>query len=153
MKIIALSVGKKNDSLYGDSILEFSSRIERYASFEWKIVSPSGKSGDEARREEESAIIGALKEGDYVVLLDERGKEVSTIDFSTFLEKRMIAGDKRIVFIIGGAFGVSEGVRDKAHFVWSLSKLVFPHQLVRVILAEQLYRGFSVVNGEKYHHI
>jgi len=153
MKIIAVSVGKKNDSLYGDSVLEFSSRIERYTSFEWKIVSPSGKSGDEARREEEGVIIAALKEGDYVVLLDERGKEISTVDFSVFLEKRMIAGDKRLVFIIGGAFGVSETIRSRAHFVWSLSKLVFPHQLVRVILAEQLYRGFSVVNGEKYHHV
>jgi 23S rRNA (pseudouridine1915-N3)-methyltransferase len=153
MKIVALSVGKKHDELYGDSILEFSSRIERYSSFEWKIISPSGKSGDEARREEESALLAALKEGDYVVLLDERGKELSTMELSAFVEKRMVVGDKRVVFIIGGAFGVTDIVREKAQFVWSLSKLIFPHQLARVILVEQLYRAFSVIKGEKYHHV
>ena len=84
--------------------------------------------------------------------VDDKGKELNTIELSEFIEKRMIAGDKKVVFIIGGAYGIHKKLYERANFKWSLSKLTFPHQLARLILAESLYRAISVIKKEPYHH-
>jgi len=117
-------------------VLEYTSRISHYSSIEWKFV-------DE---------IKTLPENSYIVVLDEKGKQMTSVAFSDFLNKRLNESVKNLVFIIGGAYGIDEKIKNQAHFSWSLSNLVFPHELVRSILAEQLYRGFSILRGEKYHH-
>jgi len=146
MRFTFISVGKKNDSDIADAVLDYTKRIERYFKVEWKIIVTSDK------EKEAEAILKSIKSDDFVIALDEKGKELNTIELSEFLEKRMIAGDGRIIFIIGGAYGIGESVLGRANFKWSLSKLTFPHQIVRIILAESLYRAISVLKKEPYHH-
>jgi len=146
MKFIFISVGKKNDSNIADAVADYTKRIERYFKAEWKIVPISDK------EKEAETILKNIEPADFVVALDERGKELSTMELSAFVEKRMIAGDDRIVFVIGGAYGLDERVLQRANMQWSLSRLTFPHQIVRLILAESLYRAISVLKKEPYHH-
>jgi 23S rRNA (pseudouridine1915-N3)-methyltransferase len=146
MKFTFISVGKQNDPGISDAVLDYTKRIERYVKTEWKIIPTSDK------EKEALAILRSVDPGDFVVALDERGKELSTVELSQFIEKRMISGDKKVIFVIGGAYGIGESVLKRANLKWSLSKLTFPHQIVRLILAETLYRAFSVLKGEPYHH-
>jgi len=152
MKLIIVAVGKTHDVLFKDAVDVFSSRIERYFVCEWKYVGASKRDGESQKKEEGDAILKTLETSDFVVLLDERGKSLSSMDFSQFFERQMLASTKRLVFIIGGAFGVSAEVLKRANSTISLSRMVFPHQLVRLILVEQLYRAISIIKGEKYHH-
>lgn len=103
-------------------------------------------------KEEGEKILKAIPDNSYVVVLDEKGKQMTSPGFSDFLNKRLNESVKNLVFVIGGAYGIGDAVKEKAKFSWSLSELVFPHELVRSILAEQIYRGFSILRGEKYHH-
>lgn len=153
MKILLLSVGKKHDPALADAIGDFTARIGRYAPVEWKFISPV-ESGVGSVDAESKSILAALSDSgrDHVVLLDEKGKAMTSPGLAQFLEKRLNEGTHRLVFIIGGAFGVNESVRGRADIVLKISDLVFPHQLVRLILAEQLYRAFTITRGEKYHH-
>jgi 23S rRNA (pseudouridine1915-N3)-methyltransferase len=146
MKISFISIGKQNDSGINLAIEDYTKRINKYFKTEWKIIPSSDK------EEEAGKILKVLETGDFVVALDEKGKEFGTMELSQFIEKRMIAGDKRIVFIIGGAYGLDDIVLNKANIKWSLSKLTFPHQLVRLILSETIYRAISVLKNEPYHH-
>ena len=146
MKILFITIGKQNDSSLSDAILDYTKRINNYFKTEWKIIPSS-----DIKKESEN-ILKSIESDDYLVVLDERGKELSTIELADFIEKRMIASDKRIVFIIGGAYGVGEDVLQRANFKWSLSKLVFPHQIVRLILSETVYRAITVIKNEPYHH-
>jgi len=146
MKFIFISVGKKNDSDIEVAVVDYTKRIKRYFPVEWKLIQNSGV------EKEGELILKTLNDGDFVVILDDKGKELNTIELSEFIEKRMSASDKRIVFVIGGAYGFSENVYERANFKWSLSKLTFPHQLVRLILTEALYRAISVIKKEPYHH-
>jgi len=93
-----------------------------------------------------------LTKEDYLVLLDERGKQISSPELAGFLQQRANESTKRVVFLIGGAFGVDESVMKRADYTWSFSKLVFPHMLVRLVLSEQIYRACSIIRNEKYHH-
>lgn len=147
MKILFLSVGKKHEPSIAEAINDFTSRVSRYASAEWKLI-PSNDSKDK----EGDSILKALDQRDFVALLDERGSELSSEGLSEFIDARLNASTHRLVFIIGGAYGVSESVEERANVTLALSKLVFPHQLVRLILAEQVYRAFTILKGEKYHH-
>jgi len=147
MKLLFLSVGKKHEPALAEMINEFTDRVNRYAPTEWKLIA-SGSTVET----EGVAILAALNERDFVVVLDERGTELDSNGFSQLLEKRLNASTHRLVFVIGGAYGVSAAVSARANSIVSLSKLTFPHQLVRLILAEQVYRGFSILKGEKYHH-
>ncbi|MBI5126341.1 MAG: 23S rRNA (pseudouridine(1915)-N(3))-methyltransferase RlmH [Candidatus Taylorbacteria bacterium] len=147
MKILLISVGKKHDPAFLDAITDFTHRISHYTPVEWKFLNPSDNI-----KSESVDILASVNERDYVVLLDERGKQMSSPDLAQFLEKRLNESVHRLVFIIGGAFGVDEEVRKRAHTTIALSQLVFPHQLVRLILAEQIYRAFTILRGEKYHH-
>ena len=146
MKILFVTIGKQNDSGLSDAILDYTKRINNYFKTEWKIIPSS-----DIKKEGEN-ILKSIESGDYLGVLDERGKELSTIELADFIEKRMIASDKRIVFVIGGAYGVDEQVMQRANFKWSLSKLVFPHQIVRLILSETIYRAITVIKNEPYHH-
>ena len=106
----------------------------------------------ELKEKEGKKILESLKEGDYTVLLDEKGKEFRTVEFSSWLGNRLIQPPKRLVFVVGGAWGFAEEVYNKADMKLSLSKMTFPHQLVRLIFTEQLYRAFTIIRGEPYHH-
>ena len=146
MKILFITIGKQNDSLIGDAVSEYTKRINNYFKTEWKVIPTS-----DMRKEGES-ILKSIESDDYLVTLDDKGKELDTILLSQFIEKRMIDGDKRIVFVIGGAYGISDEVFKRSNFKWSLSKLVFPHQIVRLILSETIYRAITVIKNEPYHH-
>ncbi|MEI6238512.1 MAG: 23S rRNA (pseudouridine(1915)-N(3))-methyltransferase RlmH [bacterium] len=157
MKIVLISIGKENDSGLSETINEYVKRLERYSEIgevEWKIL-PTVPSGDRQtiKKKEGEAVEKVLKEGDFLIALDENGKELSTPELSEFLSKRINSGVKRLVFIIGGPFGISEELLEKANFKWSLSRLTFPHRLVRLTLAETLYRSMSFLKGEPYHHV
>ena len=149
IKIIA--IGKKHEKWILNGIQEFEKRLKKPYDLRWDILPHSVFSDDKARFEEGERIMKALRPGDYVVLLDERGKNISSPEFSNMLELGFI-NSQNIVVIIGGAYGVSEDLRSRADFVWSLSKLVFPHQIVRLILTEQIYRAQEIASGGKYHH-
>jgi 23S rRNA (pseudouridine1915-N3)-methyltransferase len=147
MKLVIISPGKAHDRTLVDAIAEFEKRLDvRRFDVEWSLPAATDKAG------EATAILKAIKDGDYVVLLDERGKDIDTPGLAKLLDIHLQQGTKRLVFIIGGAFGVDDAVKARANVTLKLSSLVFPHMLVRLILAEQLYRAQSILDGGKYHH-
>jgi len=146
MKVFIISPGKGHDSTVVEGIGEYQKRLGKRLEVEWAFPSVG------TREEEGALILKNSKEGDFVVLLDERGKDIDTPGFAKLLERHLGEGTKRIVFIIGGAFGVSEAVAARANATLKLSSLVYPHMLVRLILVEQLYRAVSIIDGGKYHH-
>ena len=147
MKLIILSVGKEKDELTNDIIKHFEMRILRYLPIEWMYIPH-----DATKEKEGIKIMEILKKEDYVVLLDEKGRDMKSEALAELVENRMVDSVRRMVFIIGGAYGASKVVEERANYVWKLSSLVFPHMLVRVILVEQLYRALTIIKGEKYHH-
>ncbi len=146
MKILIISPGKKHDATVAQGVAEFQQRLEKRFAIEWALPAAGTKESEGA------AIVKLIKEGDFVVLLDERGKDIDTPSFAKLLDQHMQQGTKRLVFIIGGAFGVDGAVQARANVTLKLSSLVFPHMLVRLILIEQLYRANSILEGGKYHH-
>ncbi len=146
MKVHIISVGKSRDLLLKESIEIFTKRTYSTFSTEWQIIPTSTK------EKEGEIILANLKKDDYVILLDEEGSDLTSIGLAEFLAEKMNDSTKRMVFIIGGAFGVEKVVKERANYVWRLSKLTFPHMLVRLILIEQLYRASSILGGGKYHH-
>lgn len=147
MKILILSVGKGKDELTEDIIQHFYLRLMRYAPIEFLYIPH-----DTTKEKEGEKIISHLKKDDYVVLLDEKGKELKSEVLADLIANRMVDSVRRMVFIIGGAYGVSKTVEERSQYIWKLSALVFPHMLVRVILIEQLYRAMTIIKGEKYNH-
>lgn len=147
MKIVILSVGKEKDEVTQDIIRHFQIRLLRYLPLEWIYVDH-----DVTKEKEGQKILELLKKEDYVVLLDEKGRDIKSEALAELVENRMVDSVRRMIFIIGGAYGVSEQVFVRANYVWKLSSLVFPHMLVRVIVLEQLYRALTILKGEKYHH-
>jgi 23S rRNA (pseudouridine1915-N3)-methyltransferase len=156
MKIQFWSIGKPHEKYIKEGVEDFISRITKYFKVEWNIIAPPKNAGVmsevELKKQEADIILQQLNDDDFLVLLDERGKNISSIELSELLQKRANESTKRLVFLIGGAYGVHESVMKKAGFNWSLSKLVFPHMLVRLILAEQVYRACTILRNEKYHH-
>jgi len=153
MKITIVTSGKSHDADMKASIEDFSKRIEKYYPFNWQVLSTKQYSVAADQKKYESGIIlSQLTKDDFVILLDERGKNISSPDVAELIQQAAISSRKRMVFIIGGAYGVEQSVFERANIVWSLSKLVFPHMLVRLILAEQLYRACTIIRNEKYHH-
>ena len=147
MKLVILSVGKEKDEASADLIRHFEIRILRYLPLEWIYIEHAT-----TKEKEGEKILEHLKKEDYVVLLDEKGKDIKSEALAELIENRMVDSVRRMVFIIGGAYGVSEKIITRANYVWKLSSLVFPHMLVRVIVTEQLYRALTIIKGEKYHH-
>lgn len=152
MQIVILCVGKKHDPLIASSINDYTDRLERSVSIRWELVPPSGFAADKARDEETKALIKRIRDDSIVCLLDETGEQLSSTDLAKKIAHVQQTG-RNLVFIIGGAYGVSSELIKRADFVWSLSKLVFPHQIVRLIVAEQLYRAYEINRGSGYHHV
>ena len=156
MKIQLWSIGKAHESYVKEGIELFTKRLNNYFSADWKIIpSPKNAAGlepEELKTKEEEIILAQLKKDDYIILLDERGKLLNNMALANFIQQRANDSTKTCIFLIGGAYGVSKGIQQRANFTWSLSSLVFPHQLARLILAEQLYRCCSLLKNEKYHH-
>lgn len=146
MKVTIISPGKSHDVSLKDTIEIFTSRTYQTLSTEWYIFSAS------SIEKESENILSFLKKDDYVVLLDEEGSDMTSITFAEFLGEKMNDATRRMVFIIGGAYGVSDEVKTRANYIWRLSRLVFPHMVVRLLLVEQLYRAVSILQGGKYHH-
>lgn len=156
MKIHLWSIGKNHEPYVKPGIQEFTSRIARYYPVQWNIIPMPKNAGMmsemDLKKKEGEIILDWLGKDDYLVALDERGKQMSSEELSSFIVKRSNESRKNLVFLIGGAYGLDEAVLKRADFAWSLSKLVFPHQLVRLILAEQIYRACTIGKNEKYHH-
>ena len=156
MKFQLWTIGKNHEPYIKDGVELFTKRIGNYYTTEWNIIpmpkNAASLSETDLKKKEGEIIISLLQKEDYLVLLDERGKQISSEELANFIQLRTNESIKQIVFFIGGAYGVSDAVKQRANFVWSLSKLVFPHQLVRLILAEQVYRACSINRNEKYHH-
>ena len=155
MKIKLITIGKTDESYLKDGIDKYMKRLKHYVSFEMIIVNDvkvGKKSNIILQKElEEKEILSKLNSNDYLILLDEKGEEYNSIGFSKFLQKRMNSGND-IVFVIGGPFGFSERMYERANAKVGLSKLTFSHQMVRLFFVEQLYRAFTILKGEKYHH-
>jgi 23S rRNA (pseudouridine1915-N3)-methyltransferase len=156
MKIALLQTGKTTDRNLTLSIGDYSSRIKKYTVFEILTVpdlkNTKTMSSEEQKSREGLKILETIGKDDYVILLDERGKQFRTMAFAALLEKIMMMSKKRLVFVIGGAWGFSEEVYRRADMQMSLSQLTFPHQMVRLLFLEQLYRAFTIIRGEPYHH-
>lgn len=156
MKIQFWSLGKAHEPYVKEGVDMFTKRIGSYFPAEWVIVPPlknaASLQAPELKKKEGEQILALLKKEDCLVLLDERGKQYNSEGLAAFIQARANESTKNLVFLIGGAFGVDEAVQQRARFQWSLSQLVFPHQLVRLILAEQVYRACTILRNEKYHH-
>lgn len=146
MKILIISPGKAHDSTVAEGVAEYQKRLGKRLPLAWAFPATGSK------EEEAALILKQLKPGDFVVLLDERGKDIDSQGFAKLLGTHLQSGTKRLVFIIGGAFGAGDAVVTRANATYKLSSLVFPHMLVRLLLAEQLYRAVSILEGGKYHH-
>ena len=149
IKIIA--IGKKHEPWVVDGIARYQKRLKPPFDVQWLLLPHSTLYGAEARQSKSQAIIAKLKPSDYVILLDERG---SMLDSPTLAGKinNLFTSSQNIVLVIGGAYGVSSELAARANLTWSLSSLVFPHQLVRLIMAEQIYRAQEISSGGPYHH-
>jgi 23S rRNA (pseudouridine1915-N3)-methyltransferase len=150
MAIRVLAVGRKHESWVSEGIERYAKRLKKPFDLSWQLISHSARENDAARKEESERLLGRLG-SDFVILLDERGTAVD----SPALSRTLLApleSSRGVTVIIGGAYGVDRPVHQRADFVWSLSPLVFPHQLVRLILAEQVYRAQEIAGGRSYHH-
>ena len=156
MKIKLIVVGKTNTAYLKTGESDYEDRLKHYCKFQEFLI-PQIKNGGKLSHKalkikEEKLILKNIDPMDYVILLDEKGKSFSSIDFSNLLNQKLIDSNKRLVFVIGGAFGFSEEVYHRADSKLSISKMTFSHQMIRLIFKEQLYRAFTILKGEKYHH-
>ncbi len=154
MKISVWSVGKNNEAYVKEGIELFTKRIEHYYPIDWKLISPS-KHTDIAKikKEEADNILKNLQSNDTLILLEETGKMLSSPGLAKLIQQKANQSTQKLIFLIGGAYGVSDEIKQRAQFTWSLSELVFPHMLVRLLIAEQIYRACSILANEKYHHL
>jgi 23S rRNA (pseudouridine1915-N3)-methyltransferase len=155
MKIEVLSIGKPNDKIYSAAIDEYAKRINRYHTFELTTIASKAKptaSFEQILQAEMQQIETFLQATDLLIVLDDKGKSHNTMKLAQEFERLLSSSKKRIVLLIGGAYGVHPTLKTKADMCLSLSALTFPHQLVRLIIVEQLYRVCSIHKGEKYHH-
>lgn len=156
MKLQFWSIGKNHEPYVKSGVEDFTKRISNYFKAEWNIIPVPKNAGMlselDLKKKEGELIMQWLNKDDYLVLLDERGKQLSSEGLANFIQARANESSKKLIFLIGGAFGVDDSLFKRANFTWSLSELVFPHQLVRLILAEQVYRACTIIKNEKYHH-
>ena|SRR5437763_1068493 len=156
MKIECWAIGKPHESYVEKGVEDFTRRIENYYPVTWRLFNLKKNSGtflpDRLKHEESELIRNSLKPEDWLVSLDEKGRQLSSRKLATFIQERGNESVKKLIFLIGGAYGLDDMVLKKSKFIWSLSELTFPHQLVRLILTEQIYRACSIGRNEKYHH-
>ena len=156
MKVKLVAVGKTDEPWLIEGMKEYGNRITRYLPLEIieipGLKNASHLSKPDWKAKEAAKILPVFSSSDIIVLLDEKGKEMTSVEFSSFLNQKFSSGSKNLVFIIGGPFGFDESVRKKAHFRMSLSRMTFPHQIVRLFFLEQLYRALTILRNEAYHH-
>ena len=156
MKITLIQIEKTTESYLNEGIKIYTERLKNYATFTTEtIVMPKSirqKTIEEQKKAESLEIEKLIETSDYLVCLDEHGKQFTSVQFADFLNKRMVSGCKRIVFLIGGPFGIDKSILEKSSHTLSLSNMTFSHQMIRLFFCEQLYRGFSILKNEKYHH-
>lgn len=156
MKIKLWSIGKVHEPYVKAGVELFTQRISHYFPVEWKLISSSKNtsalSPNQSKKTEGESILELLEPGDVLVVLDEKGKQLSSVQLADYIGQKANESAKNIIFLIGGAYGLDEKILNRADLQWGLSKLVFPHQLVRLILAEQIYRACTIMRNEKYHH-
>lgn len=156
MKLHFWAIGKNNETYIKEGVEDFTKRISKYYPVEWNIIpvpkNAAMMSEMDLKKKEGEIILDWLQKDDYLVALDEYGKQLTSETLADFIQKRSNQSVRKIVFLIGGAFGLDKAVLERANYKWSLSQLTFPHQLVRLILAEQIYRACSILKNEKYHH-
>lgn len=156
MKITLLCIGKTDDKFIQEGIDKYLKRLKHYIPFQI-IVIPDIKNtknlSESQQKEKEAELFKKnISAYDFVVLLDERGKEYRSLEFSSFIEKKMVASTSHMVFLIGGPYGFAEEIKQRANSFVSLSKMTFSHQMVRLFFVEQIYRAFTIMKGEPYHH-
>lgn len=156
MKITLLAVGKTDDSRIAQLTQMYVERLQHYINFELEIIpdlkNTKNLSEDQQKNEEGKLILHKLEKSDFVTLLDEKGKKYSSLQFAALINKRSVSGLKRLVFIIGGPYGFSPEVYTKSNSKLSLSDMTFSHQMVRLFAVEQVYRAFTILKNEPYHH-
>ena len=156
MKIVLAVVGKTTNGYLRQGIDEYTSRLSHYIPFSIEYIDDVKNTRNLSEQQQKTAegksILAMLDKGDYVVLLDEHGKEFTSVQFSKYIEKRMASGARRMVLVVGGPYGFRQDVYDRANELLSLSKMTFPHEMIRLIFTEQLYRAMTIINHEPYHH-
>ena len=156
MKVLVIHCGKTEDSYLISGIEKYEKRLKHYLSIETlylpALKNTQALSKEEQKEKEGALILSKIQNTDFIVLLDEKGKQFTSVDFSKYLTQHMNSGTRRIVFITGGPYGFSEEVYAKANFKISLSAMTFSHQMVRLFFIEQLYRAMTIYKGEPYHH-
>ncbi|MFZ4860806.1 23S rRNA (pseudouridine(1915)-N(3))-methyltransferase RlmH [Sphingobacterium sp. Mn56C] len=156
MKISLICIGKTDDKYIQEGIDKYLKRLKHYVTFTITVIPDikNVKNMSEAQQKEKEGemFLKQIGNQDFLVLLDEHGKEFRSVEFSNYLEQKMLASVQHMVFLIGGPYGFSEAVMARANFKISLSKLTFSHQMVRLFFVEQVYRAFSIMRGEPYHH-
>ena len=154
MKFLLLNVGKTNDKNIDSAIIEYHKKIQHYINFDIKnlIIKKNNSQKDKVKKNESDAIKNFINNNDYVILLDSHGTSFNSVDFSKKISKLMMSSTKRVVFVTGGAFGFHDEIYEIANEKISLSKMTFTHQMVRLIFVEQLYRSFTILNNQPYHH-
>lgn len=156
MKVTLLTVGKTDVPWVREGLELYCSRLTHYITFSLEEIPElkgvSALREEQIREREGELILKRLKSSDEVILLDEHGREYRSVEFAALLQGKMSRGSRDIVFVIGGAYGFSQAVRQRADSLISLSKMTFSHQMVRTIFVEQLYRAFTIIKGEPYHH-
>lgn len=156
MEICVLSIGKISSEWIAKGVKLFESRITRYTKFTSMVLSDVKTSKslpkDQIKEEEGKMFLQNISPSDYVALLDEKGKEFTSREFSDWIQKQMSSGKKRLVLVIGGPFGFSSQMYDRANFKISLSKMTFTHEMAKLLTSEQIYRALTILKGEPYHH-
>ena len=156
MKIVLITIGKTNEKYLIDGISNYQKRLKHYINFEMteivNIKNTKNLSEVELMKKEGELIIKQIQSSDHLVLLDDKGKDFTSPKFAQKLQQWMISGKKRLVFVVGGAYGFSEEVYQRGNEKISLSKMTFSHQMVRLFFVEQIYRGYTILNNEPYHH-
>lgn len=156
MKTCLLVIGKTDAIYIQEGIAEYEKRLRRYIPYEMKVLpdvrNAKNMSENVQKEKEGEMILEQLQATDFVVLLDERGRQYTSLEFSDYLAQKMLGGIKRLVFVIGGPYGFADAVYQRAGDKISLSRMTFSHQMVRMIFAEQVYRAMTILKGEPYHH-
>tara|TARA_B110001450_G_C17534359_1_gene445936 strand:+ start:277 stop:750 length:474 start_codon:yes stop_codon:yes gene_type:complete len=156
MKVKLILIGKTKSKFLVEGEAEYFKRLKHYCKFSEQLINDIKNAGRLSKKElinkEGIFILREIKKNDHVILLDDKGSRLSSVEFSEFLNKKIASSVPELVFIIGGAYGVSEEIYQRADAKLSLSKMTFSHQMVRMIFKEQLYRAFTILKGEKYHH-
>ena len=156
MKVSLVTVGKTDVKWVREGLDLYVSRLSHYIPFTLdeipELRNVSSLSQEQIKEKEGELILKRINDGDELILLDEHGKEFRSVEWAAFLESKLTRGSRDLVFVIGGAYGFSRKVYDRADSRLSLSKMTFSHQMVRTIFAEQLYRAFTIIRGEPYHH-